>query len=309
MNTQHLREFIHFSKCLNMAQTARELYITRPTLRDHIAELESELDCELVKRTDRGDFYLTDAGVSFVREAEGFISRWQSITKRYAHTQDWLVHVQVSASNMPWFEERLHRAKQTLAQLHEPVHLSITTTSQTSNDTAALESDIVQMALMSCKTFAHQGKLPIDTASYEQVILSQEPIYFVAGSLHPLFNRPDIFACDITGETIMLPEAIYDGYQRDGVLSYLEKFGAKLVHISPESESHYDYFTHGFDTYLGVCPQTLAPRFGLNTRNDLRIFTLCDVKFESSFFAVVKKDWLNTRATREFWQAFCEAGC
>lgn len=48
MNTDYLTEFIAFSKKLNYAKTAKELYISQPTLIQHIAKLEEDLGVDLI---------------------------------------------------------------------------------------------------------------------------------------------------------------------------------------------------------------------------------------------------------------------
>ena len=68
MDIAFLQEYASFSKWLNYAKTARELYISEPTLRSHIRSLEAEIGVELV--TKRGDqIALTPAGRFFLTKA------------------------------------------------------------------------------------------------------------------------------------------------------------------------------------------------------------------------------------------------
>lgn len=67
MNVQHLREFMAFQETMNISATARKLYISQPSLSNHIASLESELGVPLIKH-DR-ELTLTPAGRMLVNEA------------------------------------------------------------------------------------------------------------------------------------------------------------------------------------------------------------------------------------------------
>lgn len=50
MNTRYLKEFLVIAEELNFSAAAKRLYTTRPTLSEHLAELEDELGCKLVER-------------------------------------------------------------------------------------------------------------------------------------------------------------------------------------------------------------------------------------------------------------------
>ena len=73
LNTRYLKEFLTFSREMNFYAAAKQLFITRPTLNEHIAELESELGCALVEKS-KGKAALTPAGKRFVKTAETFLA-------------------------------------------------------------------------------------------------------------------------------------------------------------------------------------------------------------------------------------------
>lgn len=75
LNTRYLKEFLTFSREMNFSAAAKQLFITRPTLNEHIAELESELGCALVEKS-KGKAALTPAGKRFVKTAETFLASW-----------------------------------------------------------------------------------------------------------------------------------------------------------------------------------------------------------------------------------------
>lgn len=50
MDISFLKEYIAFSRAMNYAKTAQELFMAQPTLRAHIHALESELGIALVQK-------------------------------------------------------------------------------------------------------------------------------------------------------------------------------------------------------------------------------------------------------------------
>lgn len=71
MNTRYLKEFLVIAEELNFSAAAKRLYTTRPTLSEHLAELEDELGCKLVER-GRGKPALTPAWEAVPRHSLRF---------------------------------------------------------------------------------------------------------------------------------------------------------------------------------------------------------------------------------------------
>ena len=68
VNTRYLKEFLVIAEELNFSAAAKRLYTTRPTLSEHLAELEDELGCKLVER-GHGKPALTPLGRRFLGTA------------------------------------------------------------------------------------------------------------------------------------------------------------------------------------------------------------------------------------------------
>lgn len=81
MNTQELKCFIAAADRLNFTRTARDLYVTTPTVTHHIQRLEEELGTLLFFR-DSKTVRLTAAGELFYREAQEILSRMEGIAGR-----------------------------------------------------------------------------------------------------------------------------------------------------------------------------------------------------------------------------------
>lgn len=72
MDTAYLREYIEFSRSLNFAQAAADLFVSPPTLRAHIHALEEEVGAPLtVKRV--GQLELSPAGRLFLKRARAIV--------------------------------------------------------------------------------------------------------------------------------------------------------------------------------------------------------------------------------------------
>lgn len=61
MNIDYMREFVHLAETLNFTKTARDFFITQPTLSKHLANIEKELDAPMMSRSTH-EVRLTKAG-------------------------------------------------------------------------------------------------------------------------------------------------------------------------------------------------------------------------------------------------------
>lgn len=57
---------------------------------------------------------------------------------------------------------------------------------------------------------------------------------------------------------------------------------------------HAEYFAHDFGCAIGVAPDTLVPRFGLDRRPGLRLFDLDDMDFSTDFIAVFRDEFVES---------------
>ena len=74
MNTEWLRCFVVLAKTLNFRRAAEQLHMAQPSLSRMLAQLETELGVQLVKRTTRR-VQLTTAGKVFLTEAQAILLR------------------------------------------------------------------------------------------------------------------------------------------------------------------------------------------------------------------------------------------
>lgn len=76
MDIEHIREFLVFAKAPSVSAAAKQLHLTQPTLSNHIASLENELDANLVHHGRQ--MSLTNAGRVFVDLGDALVKRYDS---------------------------------------------------------------------------------------------------------------------------------------------------------------------------------------------------------------------------------------
>ena len=74
----------------------------------------------------------------------------------------------------------------------------------------------------------------------------------------------------------------------------LAAHGARVTLQTRDFSDHVEYFSYEFGRCLGIVPTTLAPRVGIDTREEYRAFTLADLPLRTSFFAVFKESFVAT---------------
>ena len=77
MNVQYMQEFLALARTLNFTEAAKQLYISQPTLSNHVAALEKELGATLIARGEGQ--HLTKAGRVFVERAPFVLQAYQDL--------------------------------------------------------------------------------------------------------------------------------------------------------------------------------------------------------------------------------------
>ena len=139
---------------------------------------------------------------------------------------------------------------------------------------------------------------PLPSPSADGFVVSRERILLFVTDRSPLFARETICTADLAGATLMVPPDIYPGYQRD---SMAERFAARGASVSIATQGfadHFEYFSHDFGQTVGIVPTTLLPRFGIDQRPDLRVFSLADMDIASDFYALFNRSFIATENGR-----------
>lgn len=293
MNTRHLEEFLLFAQELNWSTTAEKLFVTRPTLVDHIRCLEAELECKLVV-SDQHQPALTPAGRRFVQTAHDLTSSWEHIRAEYRDLADNLLTVTIAASNLPWLETILYRARRTIHESCPYKRVEVVADAGAFASIDALYEHANDIVVVGYKShILEQGalQLPDDLCGF---LLDTEEIRLLMTPENPLFDRKEVFARDLDGATFMLPPDIHRSWTRDAMTQRFAASGARVTLVTSGFSDHAEYFAHDFGHNLGIVPTTLIPRYGIDAREEYRAFSLADLPIESSFYAVFKRDFVQS---------------
>lgn len=302
VDARHLEEFLVLSRTLNYTAAAQESHVSRPTLVEHMTELEAELGCTLFIKNE-GRPTLTPIGRRFVATAMGLVESISDIVTEYRSLQENYLSVRIAATNLPWLESSIHRAKRTLEEMHPRKIVEIVATPGAASTADALldgSNDIVVTGRKSWEGCRSEAIMPCGVSGFE---LQTESIMLLMTEGNPLFGKPDIEAKDLDGSCLLLPPDIYNGYMRDGVADRFMEHGAKISLRPLSFGDHFEYFSHGFDEEFGVVPTTLIPRFGIDRRRECRAFELSDLKLATDFYVLYKSDFIEDETALLFIKA------
>lgn len=291
MDTRHIEEFLVLAKTLNYTTAAQEAFIARPTLVEHIAELEGEIGCTLFSKRD-GRLALTPIGRRFVRTASLLLEQVGNIVEEYRSLPGNFLSVRIASTNLPWLESCIYKACRTLRERMPKRIVEIAPVAGASSTADALldkSNDIVVSGYKSWEEGSSQSLFPTGVSGFR---LQREPIMLLMTEGNPLFAKESLFAADLDGADIVLPPDIYRSYIRDGVVERFRERGAEITVRSLSFGDHFEYFTGDFSESFGVVPATLLPRFGIDRRAECRAFELEDFKISTEFYVLYRDDFL-----------------
>lgn len=291
MDMRQLREYLVFAEELNYSLAAKRLFVSRPALAAHLAELEDELNCQLINKHG-GRASLTTAGRQFVDVAQRFTDEWDAIVDTYSHLTDNLIAVKISASNLPWIESDLFAARRALQESHPEKQLSIVIENGPLSTVDALATDENRIIVAGYKQGSPAN--PLDSPRIKGFKVSTERILLLVTQSNPLFKRDTLYAADLSGSTLLVPPDIYAGYQRDHMAERFASHGADITITTMSFSDHFEYFSHDFGQNIGIVPTTLLPRFGIEQRPDLKTFSLADMDISSDFYVLFNRDFVET---------------
>lgn len=298
MDTQHLEEFLIFAEELNYTSAAKRSFITRPTLVEHMNELENMLGCRLVTK-EQGAIALTHLGKRFKKTASDLLSETNSIVEEYRNLGKNLLIVRIAASNLPWLETLLYQARKHLQEKNPLMQVEFVTTNGPYSTAEALIENANDLVVASFKNYINEDErpLPEGICSFK---LKTEEIKLLMTLDNPLFEKKKISMSDLDGFKVMLPPDLFEAYRRDKVA---ERFAAHGVHLEFQTENfsdHAEYFNYDFESMIGIVPTTLIPRFGIAERAEYRTFTLSDFTLQSDFYLMYREDFVASENGKRF---------
>ncbi len=101
MEMKHLEVFVSVARSLNFSKTAEVLYLSQPTVSNHISALEKELGVQLLIRNTK-EVSLTKAGADLFVYAQNILSlKDQAVHSLYGENQEATGSIDIIASTIP----------------------------------------------------------------------------------------------------------------------------------------------------------------------------------------------------------------
>ena len=221
------------------------------------------------------------------------LGQWDEVVGEYRDLSDNLLTVTVSATNLPWLEAPLLRARHRIVEKWPEGKIDIVTDNGPLATVDALGERKNDIVVVGCKSFSEAGHLLL-TKEHPGFVLNAETTHLFMTEDNPLLGRDTIRAADLDGAVLLLPPDVHQSYERDGVADRFAANGARITLKTMPFRDHAEYFAHDFGCAIGVAPDTLVPRFGLDRRPGLRLFDLDDMDFSTDFIAVFRDEFVES---------------
>lgn len=309
METTYLKEFIVFSESMSFARAAKDLFVSPPTLRTHIKQLESEVgDSLLVKHGEKIEF--TPTGKLFLKHAHEITKISDAALEEcrsYAQNSTALL---IRSYNYPPLEDLIYSVRRRFLKEHPEKSVNIRFVSGIDREYDFLlekKADVSLIVSLEGLENPYQGTGLIDPAKaipLSTLFWKKERGILWINEGNPLFDKEKIFAKDLDGMRFVLPYSERMTSATDFIKTLLEKRG---VHIRPENtpfESYEEYFFSDIPNGFG-----LAMYRDPNSHHyppGMRIFELEDLKLVANLYLVCNEENLN-ECGRAFWNELREA--
>lgn len=276
LETAYLHEYIVFSRSLNFAQAATELFVSQPTLRAHIHALEDEVGAALtVKRN--GALELSPTGKLFLKKARAIVKLTEESVEECRAFSAASSSLVVGTLDYPPFEEVLVRALAAFRKDCPDQHIEILFASGTYANVESVVEGKVDLSI-----FAHVQR-PEDNGVPQPVSMPDgvARFYFKTGECRfwmnrscPLFDQERITARDLDGYTLLLGNSENMVAAGETVSSWFARAGA---HVEPDNQpctNYLDLYLSGLGETFGIA--LAGSHSGLRTSPDIRIFAVED---------------------------------
>lgn len=239
MDISFLREYIAFSRTMNYAKTAQELFMAQPTLRAHIHALENELEIALVQKKGTR-LELTPAGRLLLKHARLITSQTDKAIEECRNLANRSASINIGTLDYPLFEKIILEARSTLAKSENPCHIDITFAAGAYANIESLVAKDADMAAFVRIRHAGQNEperldLP---ESIRSIPITESECRFWIDRQCPLYDMDEIHAYDVEGYTLHLGNSENMAAAGRAILSH---FDAQGVEITVDTQPCSDY--------------------------------------------------------------------
>ena len=199
--TDRYKTFMILAECKSFTETAKRLFCSQPTVSQHIQQLENEYSCKLIKRHKRA-IELTDKGQLLLQ----YVERMQHLQDELRHKMDSLIATQLQVSlylshyvASHYFEELFQNAQAITTMYPCEMH---------SLGYEELKKSLLDKHAKYTVMPVYDGD-PIMTERFEVEPLFEEEFSLVMALDHPLAGRKVVYAKDLEGLAVLLPQSVH----------------------------------------------------------------------------------------------------
>ena len=299
MNTDYAREFLVFAKSMNYSTAAKELFISRSTLRGHIAELEFELKVPLLDKSEEST-KLTPYGRIFLDRAEELCNHVDGILHEFEDLKNHYANVRISYSTLMWLRQSLLKARLNVVAAHPEMTIDITTTGSPRTSAADLFSGTTDMVVFR----VDEGLNPKDNPEAFRGLVAQKletsRILFFTGIENPIAAKEHLTVEDLQGQTLLVSEDLLQIYQAHADTEAPEAFGMKLTAMP--FNDFLEYYMADYSKCIGTVPEVMADNYQLTTRFDCKFLDVEGLDVRSDFYLACTREFLENPAARLFFE-------
>lgn len=248
MNIQTLQEFVILSRHLKLQKAADELYVSAPTLSQHIAALEKELGVLLFNR--KGGLSLTYEGGLALEIVQRILSDYEKLTEIVTRRES---GIRIRTPRYAVGLDEFLAARTLFQEKHPGCLVSIETNElQMSNPISILREEKSDTALM---YITNGSGASIEDYIPEEGDISYFPLKRFAWELvselsHPLASKETLSMEDLEGATIVVSNCPLSVINMETVKQFFALNGVSVDYLTRQVNRHDDVFIEGLGSYL-----------------------------------------------------------
>ena len=296
MNTDYAREFLVFAKSMNYSTAAKELFISRSTLRGHIAELEFELKVPLLDKSEEAT-KLTPYGRIFLERAEALCQHVDSIVQEFEDLKNHYVNVRISYSTLMWLRQTMLKARMNVVAQHPEMVIEITTVGSPRTSAEALWDGSNDLMVFRVDEGVNPQNAPEVFHGLEAKKLTTSRILFFTGVENPIAHKDPLTLDDLRGQTLLVSEDLMQVYLAHSGTP--EAFGMNLTTMPFNDFT--EYYMADYSRCLGTVPEVVADAYHLTSRFDCKILDIKGLDVRSDFYLACTEEFLKNPAARLFF--------
>ena len=300
MNTDYAKEFLVFSESLNYSEAARDLFISRSTLRDHIQELEFELKVPLIDKAEDG-IRLTVYGKRFVEKARELCRYTEDMVREFEDLKNNYLNVRVSYSTLSWLKMQLLRARMNVVAAHPEKTIELTTTASPMVSRDAIDGGNFDLAVIRADGGTDPKASSERFCGLEYRLLTSSRILLFTGVENPLAVPEHITRADLEGQVLLVPRDMYNEF-----LAHPEgsrSFGMKLE--TQDFSDFLEYYMADYSRRIGTVPEALVDLYGLRERVDCKLLDVVDLHLVSDFYVACSTEFLQNPTAKLLFDELC----